>query len=99
MDATTRLYNASNDELTTKERFMKMLVDCGMFAEQAEQVMTVFMAEADKSVDDYRFTWSSPAREYPDAVYNMMWFNLKECAAKWTEKNMPHAWYRAVFDS
>jgi hypothetical protein len=98
MDKTTRLYNADNSELTTKERFEKMLVDRGMFAEQAEKVMVPFMAEMDGAAKDYHYTWNSPASEYPDAIYTVGFMYLKRHALTWIDANLPKAWYRGMFE-
>lgn len=99
MDETTRLYKTSNNELTTRDRFKKMLIDRGMFADQAEQVMLSFTEDVNQRVENYQMTWDSPACEYPDALYTVMGLTLKEHAAKWIAENAPNAWYRAVFQS
>ncbi len=80
--------------MTTREKFEKMLEERGMFPEQAKAVMKKAIP-----IVDYAFTWDSPANEYPEPIYNVVFeTSIKEIALDWIEDNIPMAWYRPMFE-
>lgn len=84
--------------MTTKQKFIDMLVQRGMFESQAEQVMEKAMPVIDSTVENYRFTWDRPASEYPEQLYPMIFSTtIKPIALAWIEENKPMAWFKAIF--
>jgi hypothetical protein len=53
--------------MTTKERFLKLLTDRGLWPDEAEAVLE--LGKPDLERGGYRVTWDRPASEYPDAMY------------------------------
>lgn len=46
----------------------------------------------------YRFTWDAPAKDYPDAIYRVLYVkHVKPIAYKWINDNLPMAWYKPMF--
>jgi hypothetical protein len=83
--------------VTTKEKLTKMLVDNGMFDDQAKKVMEVAIPRIEALTPDYKITWDRPAEEYPDPVYAAIWLHLRGIALEWIDENIPKAWFRPMF--
>jgi hypothetical protein len=81
--------------MTTKERFLKMITDNGVFDDQAEKMMQSVIEEF--NADSYKVTWDRPASEYPDAFYIVCFMRIKPIIVKWIDANIPQAWFRAMF--
>lgn len=81
--------------MTTREKLKKMLVDNGMFENQAEKVLEIAIPKIAAATP---ITWDRPAEEYPEPLYNIMWFYVKTAAKEWIAENAPEAWYRPMFD-
>ena len=84
--------------MTAKEKLKKMLVERGMFDNQADAVLEEAIPAIESLTPDYKITWDRPASEYSDAIYNVMWLPLRDAAKDWIAKNTPQAWYRPMFD-
>lgn len=84
--------------MTTRERLKKMLVDCGMFDDQADEVLKEAIPKIESLTPNYRYTWDRPADEYPDAIYKVLWLLLRREALVWIDKNAPQAWFRPMFE-
>lgn len=97
MDDTTRLYKSDVSQLTTRERFEKMLIECGMFYDQAHAVMDKAIPVINEQSGDYDVTWDRPSTEYPDAVYNVLFLTVKPIALEYIEQACPNAWFGAMF--
>jgi len=97
MDETTRLYKADASELTTRQRFEKMLIERGMLYDQAHAVMDKAIPIIDEQSGDYEVTWERPSTEYPDAVYNVMFLTVKPIALEYIEQVCPNAWFKGMF--
>lgn len=85
--------------MNTREKFEEMLVNNGLFPDDAKSIMEVAMPEIDKQVENYKFTWDRPASEYPDVIYNVVFLSIKPIALKWIEENRPMAWFRPMFEA
>lgn len=83
--------------MTTKEKLEDMLVNKGMRASDAKQVMEIAIPELNNLVEDYHITFDRPASEYPAAIYNTLFMAIKPIALKWIEEKMPMAWYKPMF--
>ena len=83
--------------MNTREKFEFILVENGMFPEQAKKVMDVAIPEINAS-NEYQITWDRPEQEYPEVFYSSVWvIQLKVIALKWIDENIPRAWYRPMF--
>jgi hypothetical protein len=83
--------------MTTKEKVIGMMVERGMFPEQAETVFSAAKEKLAEFAPNYHITWDRPASEYPAPVYAAMWLTVKDEALKWIDENKPQAWFRAMF--
>jgi hypothetical protein len=88
--------------MTTKEKLISMLVEKGMFEQQAQKVMEVAIPEIEKKFNEgkenaYKFTWNRPAEEYPTPIYATLFISIKPIALKWIDDNIPNAWFREMF--
>jgi hypothetical protein len=83
--------------MTTKEKIIEMLVEKGMFQNQAEKVFQAAKENLTEFMPGYSITWDRPASEYPAPVYAAMWLTVKDEALKWIDKNAPEAWFRQMF--
>jgi hypothetical protein len=84
--------------MTTKERLKDMLVQNGMFEDQAEKVLEIAIPRIESADPNYRITWNRPADEYPEPVYKSMWLYVRAAAKEWLAENAPEAWFRPMFD-
>ena len=85
--------------MTTRDKLKKMLVDCGLFDDQAEEIMKAAVIELDSATSEYKITWDKPAREYPEVLYQAIWPYLCKAALAWIGANMPQAWFRPMFEN
>lgn len=82
---------------TVREKLQKMLVSKGMFESQAEEVIKLAIPELKALLDDYEITLDRPSEEYPQSIYDVLFFIIKPIALRWIEKNKPEAWYKEMF--
>lgn len=83
--------------MTTKEKLIKMLVDRGMLENDAKIIVERSMPIID-NYDGYKYSWDGPSSGYPDQLYCILFWTVKEQALIWIKENCPEAWYRPVFD-
>jgi hypothetical protein len=84
--------------MTVRDKFINMLVNNGMFEEQAKEVMQLAEPKLTELADDYNIRFDSPAESYPNAVYNVLFISIKATALQWIDANKPQAWYRLMFE-
>lgn len=84
--------------MTTREKLKSMLVQKGMFDDEAEAVLAIAIPKIEAATPNYRITWDRPEHEYPEPVLRAMWLHVKQAAKEWITKNAPEAWYRPLFD-
>lgn len=85
-------------EMTTKDKLKSLLVERGVFEEDAEAVLKEAIPRIEGLVPNYQITWNRPADEYPPQLYVAWWMELKTVARSWIAKNTPNAWFRSMFD-
>jgi len=83
--------------MTVKNKLINMLVNNGMFEQQATEVIELSMPELNELADDYNIKFESPSNQYPDLMYNLWYVSIKPIALKWIDDNKPMAWYREMF--
>ncbi len=97
--------------MTTKERLIGNLIDCGMFQSQAEQIIELAIPVLNKQAHEingfhgvtfepknpYQINWDAPSFHYPDGLYAVWFMSIKPIALKWIDENKPQAWFRDMF--
>ncbi len=97
--------------MTTKQRLIGNLIDCGMSQSQAEQIIELAIPVLDKQAHEingfhgvtfepenpYHINWDSPSFHYPDGLYAAWFMSIKPIALKWIDENKPQAWFRDMF--
>ncbi len=97
--------------MTTKNRLIGNLIDCGMHQSQAEQVIELAIPVLDKQAHEingfhgvtfepknpYQINWDAPSFHYPDGLYAVWFMSIKPIALKWIDENKPQAWFREMF--
>ena len=91
--STTNIHNM----ITVRQKFESVLVERGMFPEQAKTVMNLAITEIDSSGIG-QITWNRPADEYPSSIYAVLMLTVEKVALEWIDANMPMAWFRPMFD-
>ena len=82
--------------MTTKEKLIEMCVSRGMFETQAEEVLAYAMPQLDSMGEG--ITWNAPAKDYPPAMYAVMFITVSRCAIEWIDENLPKAYFRKMFE-
>ena len=85
--------------MNTRERIENMLIENGMFKQQAVKVMEKAIPKLNSIVENYDITWNGSASEYPDVIYNILYNAVKPIALKWINDNIPMAWYKPMFET
>ncbi len=99
--------------ITSKEKLIEMLMDCGMSLGQANPIVDLTIPVIDKQaqelggieetdgellpVNPYKISWNSPSDQYPKALYSVWFMIMKPIALKWIDENKPQAWFREMF--
>lgn len=83
--------------MNVEQKFIKMLMNKGMFESQAKEVMLVAKPKINVLIEDYNITWESPSHQYPDVVFNVLFMDVENTALQWIEDNVPMAWYKPMF--
>ena len=81
--------------MTVEEKLKNMLVERGMFENQANAVMEA--VKTDKGNEAMLGRWNEPANAYPETLYLVLWSSVKDAALAWIDENCPRAWFRPMF--
>lgn len=81
--------------MTVEERFIKKLIDNGMFDSQAKEVMDLAMKNQELSLD--KIQWTSDESGYPKTLMSTVWLSISLIALDWIDENLPKAWFRPMF--
>ena len=81
--------------MTVEEKLKSMLVECGMFENQADDVLV--RVQADEAHEAMLGRWNEPADNYPEQLYLVLWMAVKDAALAWIDENCPRAWFRPMF--
>ena len=83
--------------MNTRQRFEEILTEMGVFEEQASAIMDKAIPMVAELLPGYNVTWDRPAKECPDAFYNVVFITVKRAALEWIDENIPQAWFRPMF--
>lgn len=83
--------------MTVREKLKDMLIQRGMFEDQAKEVIELSILELNKDADDYKITFDASSDVYPDGLYAAMFITIRPIALKWIDDNKPRAWFRPMF--
>jgi len=83
--------------MTVKERMESILIDFGMFQQQAEKVMDISIPKINEISEDYKIEWDSDFEIYKEDMYVFLFSIVKPEALKWIDAHTPKAWFRENF--
>lgn len=82
--------------MTLKEKLTAMLVERGLFPDQAKQIMESIITDPDnKSMSD---RWSHDIEEYPEPMLKVLWLVTSTHTLNWIDENLPLASFRPLFE-
>lgn len=67
----------------------------GLFQSQAESVM--IMATGDPAFECFAGRWNDDISGYPEALLAILRVSAGLLAVRWSDDNLPRAWWRTVF--
>lgn len=79
---------------TVRQVMKDMLVNNGMFEEQADEVMKV----AERDIDSMNENWGKEADSYPKVIITLTQSHVKRITLKWINENAPEAWFKPLFE-
>jgi len=82
--------------MTIKEKIKELLVNNGMFENQAEDVITLVVS--DKTNEAMIGRWDDDVLDYPAIMLQILWSSTRRIAIKWIDDNLPSAWFRPMFE-
>jgi hypothetical protein len=83
--------------LRFNEHMLQMLKSRGMSESEAAKVMETVMADPEFMFGEIKGRWHDHFEDYPPAIDNMIWSNVRVYALKWLEENAPEAWFKPMF--
>jgi hypothetical protein len=92
---TNNHYYEREDKMTIESKLTKMLIDRGMFPEQAAEVIAA--VKADKANEEISIRFSDDEEGYPLQLMAAMWETTRQHALEWIDANLPRAWFRPLF--
>ena len=75
---------------TIREKYSSMLVENGLFEDEARAVMA--QAESDELTESMKGKWDQPLSALPGPALITLWISLRRIAVKWLGKNKPNHW-------
>ena len=82
--------------MTVKEKMRERLVECGMFDEEADEVL-VRVREA-KENEFMLADWNRQTDGYPDTFLVVLWVTVRKAALAWIDEHCPDARYRSMVE-
>ena len=82
--------------MTFEEKMKAMLVERGLFDEQAD---VVIQNAKEKIGDSMAHRWREDSEGYPPSVIAVLWISVKNEAKDYIAENLPKALFRPMFES
>lgn len=79
--------------MTIEEKVKEMLLDCGLFPDQAQEIVEKAKAE----IEEMTNRWDEAVEDYPPVFLAALWFPVKKHALAWVDENAPNARFREMF--
>jgi hypothetical protein len=79
---------------TVAGKFHDMLVQHGLFPQQADGVLDLVVADKDNPTNE---VMDRHAEGYPPQVFAAGWLYIRDAALKWIDANCPQHWARPMF--
>ena len=83
-------------KISVEEDLKEMLVNYGMWPDQADEVIA--QAKEDKMFEALKGRWNDPVDEYSPEVLTASWISIKSIALEYIVNNDPKAWFRPMFE-
>jgi uncharacterized iron-regulated protein len=83
--------------MTVREKIEQILIDLGMFQQQAQKVMDIVVPQIDAISEDYQIEWDNDFDIYEDEMYEFLFSIVKPETLKWNGKHCPKAWFKENF--
>jgi hypothetical protein len=83
--------------MTVREKLENLLISNGMSENQASEVMNIAIPKLNDIVNGYGIKFNGDANDYPNEIYNALYFGIKPIALEWIEKYIPMAWFKPMF--
>lgn len=80
--------------MTIHETLKTKLVDHGLFADEAEAVLTELAAAPES--ESMQGRWREDADDYPPVMTSVLMLSAKRKAVEWIDRNKPMHWARAL---
>jgi len=81
--------------MTIEDKLEEMLVEHGMWPEQAEAVMEIM--KVDDIHESMIHRWGDDVEDYPQGLLLILWGSAKVKALEYIDANCPEAWFRPMF--
>ena len=74
---------------TFESKLTEMLIERGMFEQQATEVMQ--RVKTDKASEAMKGRWNDDVSGYPEQLLHVAWYDVKQHALAWIDENAPQA--------
>jgi len=81
--------------MTFEDKLKEMLVECGLFEDQALAIMVI--VKTDETNEPMLGRWGDDVEGYPQVILVLAWVAAKRAALKYIDANCPQAWFRPMF--
>jgi hypothetical protein len=83
--------------MNVRDKTEHILVDLGMFQQQAQKVMDIAIPKINTISEDYQIEWDNDCDIYEDEMYVFLFSIVKPVALEWIEEHVPKAWFKENF--
>jgi len=83
--------------MTFNEAMKNMMVENGMFPQQADSVL--LLAKDHALLDTMKGRMDEQTDGYPPIMLPVVWVSMQAIALEWIEANLPNAWYKPMFQN
>lgn len=83
--------------MNVREKVEAVLIELGMFKQQAEKVMDIVIPKIDAISDDYKIEWNKWFDFYGDDMYEFIFSIVKPETLVWIDEHVPNAWFKENF--
>ena len=81
--------------MTIEDKIREMLVEHGMFENDAAAVVETM--KADEANEPMAHRWNDNIEDYPPSILVVLWMEARNVALEYIDANCPKAWFRPMF--